>query len=77
MPAIKSSNSINAIINRNFIIRYKNTDEKSTKLVGAGKYSQLVGEELKIKHFNKVLNSRLDKHTFLIRSRLKITFHSK
>ena len=77
MGALKSSNPTNAIINKNFIIRYKNTDEKGSKLIGAGKYSQLVGEELKIKHFNKVLHSGLDKHTFLIRSRLKIVFHSK
>ena len=38
MSALKSSNPTNAIINRNFIIRYQNTDEKGTKLVGAGKY---------------------------------------
>lgn len=77
MSALKSSNPTNAIINRNFIIRYQTTDEKGTKLVGAGKCEQLVGKELKIKHFNKVLQGGLDKHTFLIRNRLKITFHSK
>ena len=77
MSALKSSNPTNVIINKNFIIRYQNTDEKGSNLVGAGKYEQLVGEELKIKHFNKVLKGGLDKYTFLIRNRLKITFHSK
>ena len=37
----------------------------------------LAGEELKIKHFKKVLEGNLQVYTFLIRNRLKIKFHSK
>ena len=77
MSALKSKNRENVYINKNFVIRYKITTEKQTKLVGAGKYSALVGEELKIKHFKKVLDGGLQKYTFLIRNRLKIDFHSK
>lgn len=77
MPALKSSNPTNAMINRNFVIRYQETGKKGTFLIGAGKYSQLVGEELKIKHFKKVLEGEAQQYTFLIRNRLKIKFHSK
>ncbi len=77
MPAKKSSNPTNAIINRNFVIKYQETDKKGTKLIGAGKYSTLVGEQLKIKHFKKVLEGQEQHYTFLIRNRLKIKFHSK
>lgn len=77
MPAKKSSNPTNAIINKNFVIRYETTEEKRTKLIGAGKYHTLVGEELKIKHFKKVLEGQEQVYIFLIRSRLKIKFHSK
>lgn len=75
--AKKSNDPINALINKNFVIRYEVATEKGTKLVGAGKYNILVGEELKIKHFEKVLNGDAQVYTFLIRSRLKIKFHSK
>jgi len=77
MPAQKSNNQENAWINRHFVIRYENTNEKGTKLIGAGKYHTLVGEELKIKHFKKVLEGDAQIYTFLIRNRLKIKFHSK
>ena len=77
MPALKSSNPTNAMINRNFVIRYQETGKKGTFLIGAGKYATLVGEELKIKHFNKVLQGEAQQYTFLIRNRLKIKFHSK
>ena len=77
MAAIKSNNPTNAIINRNFVIRYQIVNEKGSKLIGAGKYCNLVGEELQIKHFKKVIQGGLDKYTFLIRNRLKINFHSK
>ena len=65
------------IINENFIIRYKNDKESFTRLIGAGQYSKLVGEKLKNKHFKRVLNDGLDKHTFKIRNRLRIDFVSK
>ena len=75
--AKKSNNPINALINKNFVIRYEEVDKKGTKLIGAGKYKQLVGEELQIKHFNKALEGKQQVYIFLIRSRLKIKFHSK
>lgn len=77
MTAIRSNNCTNAKINKHFVIRYEVATEKGTKLIGAGKYNQLVGEELKIKHFNKVLEGDAQVYTFLIRNRLKIKFHSK
>jgi hypothetical protein len=77
MPAIKSHNPTAAEINKHFVIRYEVATEKGTKLIGAGKYNQLVGEELKIKHFKKVLDGQAQVYTFLIRNRLKIKFHSK
>lgn len=77
MPAVKSNNITNAEINRHFVIRYQVATEKGTKLIGAGKYASLVGEELKIKHFKKVLEGGQQVYTFLIRNRLKIKFHSK
>lgn len=77
MPALKSKNKETAEINKHFVIRYEKADEKGTRLVGAGKYSQLVGEQLKIKHFKKVLEGDAQVYTFLIRNRLKIKFHSK
>lgn len=77
MLAVKSHNPTTAEINKHFVIRYQVATEKGTKLIGAGKYSTLVGEELKIKHFNKVLDGQAQVYTFLIRNRLKIKFHSK
>lgn len=77
MPAKKSTDPTNAKINKHFVIRYQVATEKGTKLIGAGKYKDLVGEELKIKHFKKVLEGNLQIYTFLIRNRLKIKFHSK
>ena len=77
MPALKSSNITVASINKNFIIKIENIQNNEKKLIGAGQYFKYVGEELKIKHFNKVLEGKQQKYTFLIRSRLKINFYSK
>lgn len=77
MPALKSSNPLVAMINKNFIIQVENVSEKQKKLIGAGQYVKVVGEELKIKHFNKVLGGGMQKYTFLIRNRLRINFWSK
>lgn len=77
MAALKSDNPTRADINKHFVIRYQNVGEKGTKLIGAGKYSALVGEGIKIKHFKTVLGGGLGKYTFKIRNRLKIEFHSK
>ena len=64
-------------INRNFVIRYKWDKEDKTRLIGGGKYHELVGEELAKKHFEKALNSpKLVVH-FKLRRGLKIVFHGK
>ncbi len=82
MSALKSHNPTNALINQNFIIRVlenpKENQVKNTKLTSANKLSGYINDEkLKIKLFNKVLDGGKDKYSFLIRSRLKIDFHSK
>ena len=78
----KSLFPTNAIINRNFIIRVlenpKINSVKNTKLRTANTISVLINDEkLKMKLFEKVLNGKADKYTFLIRSRLRIDFCSK
>lgn len=75
--AIKQKDRTQVFINKNFIIKYKLATENRFKLIGAGKYSTIVGEELKNKHFKKLLDSQAQTTTFLIRSRLTIKFHSK
>ena len=80
--AVKSKNRTNVKINKNFIIRVlenpKENPIKNTKLTSANKLSNyLKNEELKIRLFNKVLEGGKDKYTFMIRSRLRIDFHSK
>lgn len=78
MAAIKSSDQKRALINQNFIIRVTGRNQKFTRLCGAGQYSKfLENEQLKTKHFNKVLEGGLDKYTFLLRRGLKIEFLSK
>lgn len=79
-PAVKSKNRVNAYINKNFIIRVvvDPKTHKKTFLTSANKLSNyILDDKLKIKLFDKVINSGLDKHTFLIRNRLKIDFCSK
>jgi hypothetical protein len=78
----KSLFPTNAIINRNFIIRVlenpKSNSVKNTKLRSANTISIMINDEkLKMKLFEKVLNGKADKYTFLIRSRLRIDFCSK
>ncbi|MEO5775477.1 MAG: hypothetical protein ABIQ27_01150 [Flavobacterium sp.] len=78
----KSLFPTNAIINRNFIIRVlenpKSNSVKNTKLRTANTISKLINDEkLKMKLFEKVLNGKADKYTFLIRNRLRIDFCSK
>jgi hypothetical protein len=78
----KSRYPTNVIINRNFIIRVlenpKENPVKNTKLRTANTISKLINDDkLKMKLFNKVLNGKAHKYTFLIRNRLKIDFCSK
>lgn len=80
IPAKKSLNRTNVIINKNFIIRICETqiNPKKTILTSANKLSNFLNDEkLKMKLFEKVLFSGKDKNTFFIRSRLKIVFCSK
>lgn len=73
----KSDNPLNAMINREFLIRWHQNDKPGSFLVSAGQYHKIVGEEMRSRHFHKVLNGGLDRYTFLIRNRLKIEFISK
>lgn len=78
----KSSVPINALINKHFIIRVlenpKQNPVKNTKLKSANTISTLINDDaLKMRLFDKVLNGKLYKYTFLIRNRLKIEFCSK
>ena len=75
--AKKQKDRTQVFINKNFVIKYKLASENRFRLIGAGKYSTIVGEELKNKHFNKLLQSQAQTSTFLIRNRLTIKFHSK
>ena len=77
MPSLKSNNRERAYINKHFVIRVTDTNHNTTTLVGAGKYSALVGEELKIKHFKTVSEGTAQRYTFKLRRGLKINFHSK
>ncbi|WP_163398165.1 hypothetical protein [Flavobacterium fluviatile] len=77
---VKSENRLNVEINKNFIILVndnpKNT--KKSKISSANKVSELINDEkLKIKLFNKALESGKDKYTVSVRNRLKIDFYSK
>jgi len=58
--AKKSTDPIVAEVNKNFIIRWKNQDEKKSNLVSAGKYHTIVGFEMKKKHFATVLEGGAD-----------------
>ena len=78
----KSHYPTNAIINKNFIIRVlenpKTNPVKNTKLRTANTISKLLHDDkLKMRLFDKVLNGKDHKYTFLIRNRLKIDFCSK
>ncbi len=78
MGAIKSNDRLRAMINQNFVIQIIDRNTKKRKIIGAGQYSkELESEELKIKHFKKVLEGGLDKYVFLLRRGLKIQFLPK
>jgi len=75
--AIKTDNPVRTAINKNFVIRWKHQDEKKYRLIGAGRYKYLVGEDFCQKHFEKVLNSSQQKISFKLRRGLEIIFVSK
>lgn len=77
-PAKKSDNPINAKINKNFVVKFKEPNDKDWKISSANKISIFINdEELKIRLFNKVLSNGEQQTTISIRNRLKIKFHSK
>ena len=75
---IMSYEELKTVINRNFVIRYKYDTSSKTYLIGAGNYYKLLEDKkLALKHFNKALNSAMDKTTIKLRRGLKIDFCSK
>lgn len=66
-------------INKNFVIKWRKTDEDSTwnRLIGAGKYADKFGSELRDKHFVKAMNSLDNKIEIRIRGSYIITFASR
>lgn len=72
-----SKNPIVVEINKNFVIRWKERDSKKTNLIGAGKYSELVGSDFADKHFEKALGSADQKISFKLRRGIQIDFCSK
>lgn len=75
--AVSSKNPVVVEINKNFVIRWKERDSKKTNLIGAGKYSELVGDDFAVKHFEKAMNSADQKITFKLRRGIQIDFCSK
>jgi len=75
---LKSEKPINALINKNFVVKFKEPNDKDWKISSANKISLFINdEELKIRLFNKVLSNGEQQYTISIRNRLKIKFHSK
>ena len=78
MPALKSDNPTNAMINKNFIIQVIVPEEKETKLTTANKIINYIkDEEIKIKLFKEIMSGGRQKYTFKIRNRLTINIWSK
>lgn len=76
--AKKSDKPLNAEINKNFVVKVKEPEDKDWKITSANKLSVFIGdEELKIRLFKKVLDNGEQQYTISIRNRLKIKFHSK
>lgn len=76
--AKKSDKPLNAVINKNFVVKVKEPTDKDCKITSANKLSLFVNdEELKIRLFKKVLANGEQQYTISIRNRLKIKFHSK
>lgn len=68
-----------AQINKNFIIRWRHSDEDITwsRLIGAGKYAEKFGSAYMETHFEKAMNSGLDTFEVKIRGLYIITFVSR
>ena len=66
-------------INRNFVIKWRHTDEdtKWNRLMGAGKYAEKFGDDLRDKHFTKAMDSLERKVVIKVRGRFIITFASR
>lgn len=58
MSAIKSSEPTNAKINKNFVVKVKEPNDKDWRITSANKLSLFINdEELKIRLFKKVLSN--------------------
>ncbi|WP_299431532.1 hypothetical protein [uncultured Aquimarina sp.] len=78
MAALKSNDPLRAEINKHFVIRVLDNHTGNRTLRGAGQYGKLLGDEnLKTKHFKKVLEGVEDKYTFKLRRGLTIKFVAK
>ena len=76
--AKKSDNPTNAKINKNFVVKVREPNDKDWRITSANKLSLFINdEELKIRLFKKVLDNGEQQYTISIRNRLKIKFHSK
>jgi hypothetical protein len=74
---IKSDSPSRARINKNFLIRWKTLDQKNMRLIGAGRYMNLVGEELAQRHFSKALSSNKQKIIIRIYGKMLVHFVAK
>lgn len=83
MPAVKSDNPLHAEINKYFNIHVYEWSAAQNKYLHCGICSAnkvatyIENEKIKIKLFNRALEVLTDKHTALIRNRLKIDFYLK
>ncbi len=68
------------LINKNFLIRWRKSDEPNTswdKLIGAGRFAEKFGEDYKVKYFSKAFYGSEDRYEFRIRGKYIITFISR
>jgi len=78
IKAKKSDKPLNALINKNFVVKFREPNDKDWKISSANKISIVINdEELKIRLFKKVLTNGEQQYTISIRNRIKIKFHSK
>jgi len=64
-----------ALINSNFLIKWKKQGDTKFQLVSAGKYHIVVGSEKRAQmHFKRALESKGMKCTIKVKGRLEINF---
>lgn len=67
------------MINRNFVIRWREHNDPSTKgnLIGAGRFAEKFGEKYADKFFEKAFFGGEHRYEFRIRGKYIIVFNSK